>query len=191
MQLTLGGSCRDGLNASPRLSGASPLTTSSQGYGVKRGCSKDLAAARRGHVAVQRPRGLASTAVTGRAFPVIFASRVTATAAFYERLGFIRHFQLPAGGEPGYVGLRRGNADVAVVDATWPADQYDRAAGTGPRFEMFIYVDDVDRTVEQLRGQTTVLREPADMPWGERVAYITDPDDNPVALAAPASPAAG
>ena len=33
-----------------------------------------------------------------------------------------------------------------------------------------------------------VLREPADMPWGERVAYVSDPDDNPVALAAATSP---
>ncbi|MDQ1529914.1 MAG: hypothetical protein QOE37_19, partial [Microbacteriaceae bacterium] len=127
--------------------------------------------------------------MTGRAFPVIFASHVTATAGFYERLGFVRHFQLPLEGEPGYVGLRRGDADIAVVDAAWPADQYDRAAGTGPRFEMFIYVDDVDKTLEQLRDQTTVLREPATMPWGERVAYVTDPDDNPVALAAPTAPA--
>jgi hypothetical protein len=27
--------------------------------------------------------------------------------------------------------------------------------------------------------------EPADVPWGERAAYVTDPDGNPVALAAP------
>jgi hypothetical protein len=26
------------------------------------------------------------------------------------------------------------------------------------------------------------------MPWGERVAYVSDPDDNPVALATAASP---
>jgi lactoylglutathione lyase len=30
-----------------------------------------------------------------------------------------------------------------------------------------------------------VLREPATMPWGERVAYVLDPDANPVALAMP------
>jgi lactoylglutathione lyase len=29
-----------------------------------------------------------------------------------------------------------------------------------------------------------VLREPADMPWGERVAYLADPEGNVVALAA-------
>jgi lactoylglutathione lyase len=56
--------------------------------------------------------------------------------------------------------------------------------GEGVRFEMFVYVDDVDDTAEKLRaGGTTVLREPASMPWGERVAYVCDPDGNPVALA--------
>jgi hypothetical protein len=54
---------------------------------------------------------------------------------------------------------------------------------------MFIYVDEVDATVDDLRIDTTVLREPADMPWGERVAYVADPDGNPVALAASAAPA--
>jgi lactoylglutathione lyase len=121
--------------------------------------------------------------VTDRAFPVIFASHVSTTAAFYERLGFIRHFQLPADDDPGYVGLRRGAHELAVVDAQWPADQYARTVGDGPRFELFVYVEDVDRAVEELREHATVLREPADMPWGERVAYITDPDGNPVALA--------
>ena len=29
----------------------------------------------------------------------------------------------------------------------------------------------------------TVLREPADMSWGERVAYVTDPEGNLVSLA--------
>ena len=57
------------------------------------------------------------------------------------------------------MGLRRGAYEVAVVD-------------------------EVDRLVEELRaGGVKVLREPADMPWGERVAYVTDPDGNPVALA--------
>jgi lactoylglutathione lyase len=125
--------------------------------------------------------------VTDRAFPVIFATHVSVTAAFYEALGFLRHFQLPAHGDPGYVGLRRGVHELAVVDAEWPADQYGTAVGRAPRFEMFVYVEDVDRAVEQLRDQATVLREPADMPWGERVAYVTDPDGNPVALAAAAN----
>jgi len=53
-----------------------------------------------------------------------------------------------------------------------------------PSVEMFVYVDDVDRQVTDLRRDgTTVLRDPADMLWGERVAYVADPEGNPVALA--------
>jgi lactoylglutathione lyase len=127
--------------------------------------------------------------VVERAFPVIFARRVNVTADFYQQFGFQRHFQLPAEGEPGYVGLRRGIAELAVVAADWPRQQYGATVGDGVRFEMFVYVADVDATVEELRQrQGTVLREPEDMPWGERVAYVADPDGNPVGLAAAAAP---
>ncbi|HEX6701548.1 MAG TPA: VOC family protein [Gaiellaceae bacterium] len=124
-----------------------------------------------------------------RAFPVIFASDVSATAGFYERLQFERHFQLPEDGEPGYVGLRRGAYELGVVADAWPQDQYGASVGTGVRFELFVYVDAVDAVVDELRQDgTSVLAEPADMPWGERVGYVADPDGNPVALAQ-ASPA--
>ena len=82
------------------------------------------------------------------------------------------------------MGLRRGAYEVAVVATAWPAEQYGLQMGDGVRFELFVYVDDVNRLVEKLRaGGAAVLREPADMPWGERVAYVTDPEGNPVALA--------
>lgn len=107
-----------------------------------------------------------------RAFPVIFAQQVGATAEFYEWLGFQRHVQLPTEGDPGYVGLRRGSYEVAVVAAQWPGEQYGGRIADGVRFEMFVYVADVDATVAELRRRRgTILREPADMPWGERVAY--------------------
>jgi len=109
------------------------------------------------------------------------------SAAFYERLGFRWFFELPAEGEPGYIGLRRGGYELAVVAARWPARQYGRPAGGGGlRFEMFVYVDAVDAVVGDLRGAgVPVLGEPADMPWGERLAYVEDPDGNPVAVAKP------
>jgi lactoylglutathione lyase len=47
-----------------------------------------------------------------RAFPVVYATDVTRTARFWERLGFARFFQLPDDGEPGYVGLRRGGSEL-------------------------------------------------------------------------------
>ena len=74
------------------------------------------------------------------------------------------------------------------MDMSWPADQYGGTVSAGMRFEMFVYVDDVDAAIEDLGDNNIVLREPAEMPWGERVAYVSDPDDNPVALAAATSP---
>jgi len=118
-----------------------------------------------------------------RAFPVIYASDVGETARFWERLGFTRFYQLPAEGEPGYVGLRRGSSELAVTAEEWPRQQYALRLGDGPRFEMYVYVDDVDKVVARLRAEAVqVLKDPADMPWGERIATIADPDGNPVAL---------
>jgi lactoylglutathione lyase len=129
--------------------------------------------------------------MTDRAFPIVFAQRPSVTADFYERLGFVRHVQLPPEGEPGYIGLRRGSYEVAVVDMSWPANQYGGTVSAGVRFEMFVYVDDVEVAIKDLGGNSIVLQEPADMPWGERIAYVSDPDDNPVALAVAAPPAPG
>jgi lactoylglutathione lyase len=122
-----------------------------------------------------------------RAFPVVYVSDVGRSARFYERLGFERSFQFPPDAEePGYVGMRRADAELALVDRQWPEDAIGAELGDGPRFEMFVYVDDVDATVGALRPEgILVLSDPADMPWGERVAYVADPEGNPVALAHP------
>lgn len=123
----------------------------------------------------------------GRAFPVIYSSDVEQAARFYvDWLGFEERFRLPPEGEAGYVGLARsGGAELAIVSSEWPADQIGARLGDGPRFELFAYVDDLDGLVERLReAGGTVLKDPQDMPWGERVAYVADPDGNPIALAA-------
>jgi lactoylglutathione lyase len=122
-----------------------------------------------------------------RAFAVIYSRAVADSLRFYTELGFQETFRLPPEGEPGYVSLRRGEAELGIVDAQWPADQLGMSMGKEPRFEMFVYVDDVDAATFSMRG--LVIKEAQDMPWGERVAYVRDPDGNPVALAAPVKPA--
>ena len=119
-----------------------------------------------------------------RAFPVVYATDVETTARFWERLGFARHVELKPDGQPGYVGLRRDDAELAVTAREWAQDRYGLALGAGPRFEMFVYTDDVDTLIAALRAEgVPVLAGPADMAWGERIATIADPDGNPVALA--------
>jgi lactoylglutathione lyase len=48
-----------------------------------------------------------------------------------------------------------------------------------------VYTDDVDEAVADLRDRGyEVLLEPVDQPWGERMAYVADPDGNPVMICA-------
>jgi lactoylglutathione lyase len=123
--------------------------------------------------------------MTLRAFPVLYAKDVEAVAAFYGRLGFREHVRLPGrDGSAGYVGMARDGAEIAVTSEESPRMLAGVEPGPGPRHELFIYVEDVDATVAEVRkAGATVLREPARMPWGERVAFVEDPEGNVVTLA--------
>lgn len=122
--------------------------------------------------------------MSGRAFPVIYATDVQPMVDFYEELGFSISARIPEEGEAGYVTMGRDESELAIVDAEWPTQQTSLPMGTDPRFEMFIYVEDLEETIEALRARgVPVLQEPTDQPWGERTAYVTDPEGNPVSLA--------
>ena len=119
-----------------------------------------------------------------RAFPVIYTDDVARLAGFYQRLGFAEQFRLPAEGEPGYIGLARDGAELAIVSSASPRELIGVTPGIEPRFELFVYVPDVDAAVRECSAAgAPVLREAQDMFWGERVGYVADPDGNPVALA--------
>ena len=119
-----------------------------------------------------------------KAFPVLYVTDVRRSVEFYALLGYRSTYQFPLKGEPHYVGLERGDSSLGIADANWPEAQLGVTVGTAPRFELFVYVDDVEAEVETLRAAGyKVMQEPANMPWGERQAYVADPDNNPVALA--------
>jgi lactoylglutathione lyase len=122
-----------------------------------------------------------------RAFPVLYAKDVERVARFYATLGFEEHARLPGpDGAPGFIGLHRDAAELAVVTEDSPRMLAGVEPGPGPRHELFIYVSDVDTAVGGVAAAGgSVLKEPADMPWGERVGYVADPEGNVVSLAAP------
>lgn len=124
--------------------------------------------------------------MVSRAFPVTYSDDVDRAARFWELLGFERFYELPdPAGSLGYVGLRCGSAELAVTHTSWARDRYGLEPGDGPRFEMYVYVEDLDAVVERLRSEgVAVMREPEEMPWGERIASVLDADGNPVALCA-------
>lgn len=116
-----------------------------------------------------------------RAFPVIYTKDVPRLIAFYQLLGFAVTFRFPPDDDQGYASLSRDGSDLGIVNADFPRDQIGVELGDRPRFEMFVYVDGIDDFVPRL--DAPVLKQPTDMPWGERIAYVTDPDGNPVVLA--------
>jgi lactoylglutathione lyase len=121
-----------------------------------------------------------------RAFPVLWAGDVERVAGFYATLGFVEHFRLPGpDGAAGFVSMRReGGAELAVTTEDTPRMLAGVEPGAGPRHELFVYVEDVDQAVAAAEAAGgTVLKPPADMPWGERVGYVADPEGNVVSLA--------
>src|SRR5690348_4424803 len=123
-----------------------------------------------------------------RAFPVLYAKDVAAVAAFYGRLGFEEHVRMPGpDGAPGFIGLRRDGAELAVTTEDSPRMLAGVEPGPGPRHELFVYVEDVDGAMGEVAAAGgSVLKAAADMPWGERVGFAADPEGNVVSLAAPA-----
>src|SRR2546421_9885591 len=110
--------------------------------------------------------------MTGRAFPIVYAADVELSVRFYERLGFERRYQFPPEGEPGFVGLARGDSSLGVAGYSSPRDLLGLEPGKGPRFELWVYVDDVDAQIQSLHSAGAgILREPEEMPRGGRVAW--------------------
>ncbi|PJI91111.1 VOC family protein [Luteimicrobium subarcticum] len=113
--------------------------------------------------------------------PVVLSPDPAVLLDFYTQLvGAVPTFRRPARGRAFYLGLRLGDTDLGLVHRP------DLDVGTAPRVVLSIEVDDVDGTVarvEALGG--TVSRGGQDMPWGQRVAHVLDPDGNPVNLTQP------
>jgi lactoylglutathione lyase len=120
-------------------------------------------------------------------FPILYSDDLPRAIAFYrDLLGFSETFRFPDEGEPEFVALELGNAQVAIGRATDPLHGKPLRPVSGHRFELCVYTDDVDAAVARLReAGVAVLVEPADQPWQERLAYVEDPDGTPVMITAP------
>lgn len=131
-------------------------------------------------------------------FPIIYTRDLAASLVFYrDRLGFAETYRFPpaggtdgvGGGEPEFVALRLADGSslalAAVTEGQTGAHGQPIRLGSGRQFELCLYTGDVDRAVAELRGHDVpVLVEPADQPWGERMAYVADPDGHPVMICA-------
>ena len=118
--------------------------------------------------------------------PVIATPSIPLLLAFYKALlGAVEISRVPPDGPPFYVGLQIGNAELGVVaDGDARADAPQRILLNVNVADLGIGdVDGLLEHVEALGGR--VLGPPNDMPWGQRVAHIQDPDWNTVNLTEP------
>ena len=111
------------------------------------------------------------------AFPILTVSDLPATLDFYTRLlGFTENYRFPDQGEPQFVTLELGRSELGLG-----AGRAEPAAS----FSLCVYTGDCDAAVRKLRDAgTPVVEEPADQPWGERMARVTDPAGNEIVIVA-------
>ncbi|MDF2554694.1 MAG: bleomycin resistance protein [Microbacterium sp.] len=75
--------------------------------------------------------------------------------------------------------LALGPASLGIAHDPRTAD----AVSSGDRVALWFYVDDVDAAfAAAVRSGAAEVDAPTDMPWGERVAQVRDPDGHLVNL---------
>ncbi|MEU7433974.1 VOC family protein [Streptomyces sioyaensis] len=110
--------------------------------------------------------------------PVIVTPDLDRLRDFYRALAGAEEFtRVPEEGPAFFVGLRIRGSELGLVS--------DRsvAIGTPTRILLSLAVEDVDALLDRVESLGGTVRGPAnDMPWGQRVAHIQDPDGNAVNL---------
>jgi lactoylglutathione lyase len=118
-------------------------------------------------------------------FPIIATTDLPRALRFYrDLLGGTVAFEYPGpDGEPAYVGIDLGQSHVGIgQDRDAPGSDIPKS------MSLWIYADDCDAAIETLRaGGVTITAEPADQPWGERMARVRDFDGNEVIIATAAA----
>ena len=114
-------------------------------------------------------------------FPIIAARNLERALSFYrDTLGGTVVFEYPGpDGKAAYVGLDLGSGHLGI------GEDESVAGGPPPRpISLWFYAEDCDAAVEAMREQgIPIVAEPADQPWGERIARVLDPDGNEVIVA--------
>lgn len=120
-------------------------------------------------------------------FALIYTNDVPRMAAFYmEVFGFEVDFRWPPDtNEPvEFVNLQLGQCGIGFGRPIDPLHGQAVAASSSPAsFELAIVADDVDAAVKDACAKgAKLLEEPVDQPWGERMAYVADPDGHPIMI---------
>jgi uncharacterized glyoxalase superfamily protein PhnB len=109
-------------------------------------------------------------------FPSFTVTDLQRSIAFYrDVLGFVIGDEWRDNGQIQGCEMRAGSVLFMLTQDDF-AKGRDRQKGVGTRLHVST-AQDIDRLATEIRARGGTLdQEPADMPWGERVFMITDPD---------------
>ncbi|WP_308123547.1 VOC family protein [Modestobacter marinus] len=111
--------------------------------------------------------------------PMVLTRDLPRLLEFYRAvLGATETERVPADGPVFYVGLRIGDSDLGLVAEAEAPEQ-------PPRVLLSVTVDDVDVLLPRVTACGGTANPANDMPWGQRVAHVQDPDGNPLNLVQP------
>ena len=114
-----------------------------------------------------------------RVFPILNCTDILAARSFYQRVFDAQQvYQFPDEGDPVYLSLAIGDSQLALGVGTAPA-MYGEVPlpATGHAVDVCISVPDLDGVLAAAPAHGGRMVVPAhDTPWGERVAYISDPE---------------
>ena len=105
-------------------------------------------------------------------FPILLTQDLERLASFYEKAFDAKRTYAFTGddGDAVYVSLGLGGASLGI------AKDID-AGAAGERISLWFYVEEVDDAYRKaLDAGASSESAPADVPWGERVARVRDPD---------------
>jgi len=119
-------------------------------------------------------------------FPILSTEDLGVSMGFYGLLlGGEESYRFPNDGQPSFVVLRLGESEIGLAAIGDTLHGEPMRPASGHRFELCVYVEDVDAAVTAAReAGMRIVAEPSDQVWGERVAYVADPDGNLVMLTA-------
>jgi predicted enzyme related to lactoylglutathione lyase len=112
-------------------------------------------------------------------YPILLTRDLPRLVSFYEHsLHGVVAYRFGDADEDDYVSLRIDAATLGIG-----RDEQTPARTAVDRIALWFYVDDVDAVFGRwMQAGGDVAQEPQDMPWGERVAQVRDPDGNLVNL---------
>ena len=115
----------------------------------------------------------------------VYSHDVIRLVGFYEGLGFRETFRTPKVGTPVHVEVGLDGFTIGIADVEAAIADHGLKPDLGGRpVEIVRWTDDVDREYARLTGDgAPSLSSPHDFLSDLRLAWVADPDGNPIQLA--------